>query len=42
MMYTKFPIANGSGRKPADYNGVFSIRPSTGIIDTDGVVGHFP
>ncbi|TAQ88994.1 hypothetical protein B7494_g2658 [Chlorociboria aeruginascens] len=33
---------NGSGCKPADYNGCFSIRPSTGIMDTSGVVGHFP
>ncbi|OAA70229.1 amidase [Cordyceps fumosorosea ARSEF 2679] len=33
---------NGSGRKPASYNGCFSIRPSTGIINTDGVVGYFP
>ncbi|KAJ5093003.1 amidase [Penicillium angulare] len=33
---------NGSGRKPAQYNGCFSIRPSTGIMNTDGVVGHFP
>lgn len=36
------PIANGSGRKPAQYNGCFSIRPSTGVMDTDGVVGQFP
>ncbi|KAM7188406.1 amidase [Rhypophila sp. PSN 637] len=27
---------NGSGRKPASYNGCFSIRPSTGITDNDG------
>ncbi|KAI1411459.1 amidase [Hypoxylon sp. FL1857] len=33
---------NGSGRKPASYNGCFSIRPSTGIMDTSGVVGQFP
>ncbi|KAJ6178047.1 amidase [Penicillium mononematosum] len=33
---------NGSGRKPAQYNGCFSIRPSTGIMDTDGVSGQFP
>lgn len=33
---------NGSGRKPASYNGCFSIRPSTGIMNTDGVVGYFP
>ncbi|KAJ2980269.1 hypothetical protein NQ176_g2746 [Zarea fungicola] len=33
---------NGSGRKPASYNGCFSIRPSTGIMKTDGVVGYFP
>ncbi|PVH72140.1 amidase [Cadophora sp. DSE1049] len=33
---------NGSNRKPASYNGTFSIRPSTGILDTDGVVGVFP
>ncbi|EEQ86219.2 amidase [Blastomyces dermatitidis ER-3] len=33
---------NGSGRKPAQYNGCFSIRPSTGIMNTDGVVGQFP
>jgi hypothetical protein len=34
--------ANGSGRKPAHYNGCFSIRPSTGIMNTDGVIGQFP
>lgn len=34
--------ANGSGRKPASYNGCFSIRPSTGIMNTDGVIGQFP
>ncbi|KAM7205138.1 amidase [Naviculisporaceae sp. PSN 640] len=33
---------NGSGRKPASYNGCFSIRPSTGITDNEGVVGYFP
>lgn len=33
--------ANGSGRKPAAYNGCFSIRPSTGIMNTEGVVGYF-
>ncbi|KAJ5728212.1 amidase [Penicillium malachiteum] len=33
---------NGSGRKPAQYNGCFSIRPSTGIMNTEGVVGNFP
>ncbi|KAF2240746.1 amidase [Trematosphaeria pertusa] len=33
---------NGSGRKPASYNGCFSIRPSTGIMDRQGVVGYFP
>ncbi|KAF2653457.1 amidase [Lophiostoma macrostomum CBS 122681] len=33
---------NGSGRKPASYNGCFSIRPSTGIMDTNGVVAFFP
>ncbi|CAK7229734.1 hypothetical protein SCUCBS95973_007328 [Sporothrix curviconia] len=33
---------NGSGRKPASYNGCFSIRPSTGVLDTTGVVGFFP
>lgn len=33
---------NGSGRKPASYNGCFSIRPSTGIMNNDGVVGYFP
>ncbi|KAL1879269.1 hypothetical protein Daus18300_001848 [Diaporthe australafricana] len=34
--------ANGSGRKPASNNGCYSIRPSTGIMDTEGVVGQFP
>ena len=34
--------ANGSGRKPASYNGCSAIRPSTGIVNTDGVVGQFP
>ncbi|KFA55966.1 hypothetical protein S40293_04009 [Stachybotrys chartarum IBT 40293] len=33
--------ADGSGRKPAHYNGGFSIRPTTGILDTTGVVGQF-
>ncbi|KAH6630486.1 amidase [Chaetomium sp. MPI-SDFR-AT-0129] len=33
---------NGSGRKPAHYNGCFSIRPSTGIMNTAGVIGQFP
>lgn len=33
--------ANGSGRKPASYNGCFSVRPSTGIMNTDGVIGQF-
>ncbi|PSN64375.1 hypothetical protein BS50DRAFT_590198 [Corynespora cassiicola Philippines] len=33
---------NGSGRKPASYNGCFSIRPSTGILSTKRVVGYFP
>ncbi|KAK8139285.1 amidase signature enzyme [Apiospora sp. TS-2023a] len=33
---------NGSGRKPAQYNGCFSVRPSTGILDTSGVIGQFP
>ncbi|OQD66177.1 hypothetical protein PENPOL_c005G02364 [Penicillium polonicum] len=33
---------NGSGRKPASYNGCFSIRPSTGIMNNEGVVGYFP
>lgn len=32
--------ANGSGRKPAHYNGCFSIRPSTGIMNTDGPSGN--
>ncbi|KAI4633339.1 uncharacterized protein J4E92_008496 [Alternaria infectoria] len=32
---------NGSGRKPASYNGCFSIRPSTGILSTNGVIGQF-
>ncbi|KAI1058905.1 hypothetical protein LB507_004038 [Fusarium sp. FIESC RH6] len=32
---------NGSGRKPAHYNGCFSIRPTTGITDTAGVIGQF-
>lgn len=37
-----FISANGSGRKPAHYNGCFSIRPSTGILNTEGVIGQFP
>lgn len=41
MRANKAP-ANGSGRKPASYNGCYSIRPSTGIMDTEGVVGQFP
>lgn len=34
--------ANGSCRKPASYNGCFTIRPSTGILDAKGVVAFFP
>lgn len=41
-MLTDEVQANGSGRKPASYNGCYSIRPSTGIMDTKGVVGQFP
>lgn len=37
-----FISANGSGRKPAHYNRCFSIRPSTGILNTEGVIGQFP
>ncbi|KAI1819342.1 amidase [Xylaria intraflava] len=33
---------NGSVRKPAHYNGCHTIRPSTGIMNTEGVVGFFP
>ncbi|XXG98978.1 hypothetical protein Hte_005311, partial [Hypoxylon texense] len=33
---------NGSVRKPAHYNGCHTIRPTTGIMNTDGVVGFFP
>ncbi|OAR02180.1 hypothetical protein LLEC1_06508, partial [Akanthomyces lecanii] len=33
---------NGSGRKPASYNGCFSIRPTTGVVDTDGVAAIYP
>ncbi|KAL2070236.1 hypothetical protein VTL71DRAFT_13262 [Oculimacula yallundae] len=33
---------NGSSRKPASYNGCFQIRPSTGILNGNGVVGMFP
>ncbi|KAF4764335.1 hypothetical protein HAV15_000346 [Penicillium sp. str.  len=32
---------NGSGRKPASFNGCFSIRPSTGITNNEGVVAYF-
>jgi hypothetical protein len=39
---TNLQPANGSGRKPASYNGCFGIRPSTGIMNTDGVIGKFP
>ena len=35
-------LANGSGRKPASNNGCFSIRPSTGVLNTKGVVGYIP
>lgn len=38
---TDLKSANGSGRLPAHYNGCFSIRPSTGIMSTDGVIGQF-
>jgi len=34
MTSTDSVSANGSGRKPAHYNGCFSIRPSTGIMNT--------
>ncbi|KAK3939013.1 amidase signature domain-containing protein [Diplogelasinospora grovesii] len=33
---------NGGGRKPAHYNGCFSVRPSRGVLNTSGVVRHFP
>ncbi|KAI5919671.1 amidase signature domain-containing protein [Camillea tinctor] len=33
---------NGSVRKPAHYNGCHTIRPTTGIMNTDGVVGFSP
>ncbi|KAI0110841.1 amidase [Nemania sp. FL0031] len=33
---------NGSVRKPAHYNGCHTIRPTTDIMNTDGVVGFFP
>ncbi|KAI1130119.1 amidase [Nemania abortiva] len=33
---------NGSVRKPAHYNGCHTIRPTTGIMNTEGVVGFFP
>ncbi|CAG9945990.1 unnamed protein product [Clonostachys rosea f. rosea IK726] len=33
---------NGSVRKPAHYNGCHTIRPTTGIMNTEGVVGQFP
>ncbi|KAJ5697591.1 amidase, partial [Penicillium malachiteum] len=33
---------NWSGHKPASYNGCFSIRPSTGITNNEGIVGYFP
>ncbi|KAI0189043.1 amidase [Astrocystis sublimbata] len=33
---------NGSVRKPAHYNGCFSVRPSMDIMNTDGVLGQFP
>jgi len=39
---TDLTLANGSGRKPASYNGCFSIRPSTGALNTEGVVRYFP
>lgn len=39
---TDLILANGSGRKPAHYNGCFSIRPSTGIMNTEEVIGQFP
>jgi Asp-tRNA(Asn)/Glu-tRNA(Gln) amidotransferase A subunit family amidase len=35
-------LANGSVRKPAHYNGCHTIRPTTGIMNTEGVVGQFP
>ena len=40
--FTDLILANSSGRKPASYNGCFSIRPSAGIMNTEGVVGQFP
>ncbi|KAI0485871.1 amidase [Xylaria cf. heliscus] len=33
---------NGSVRKPAHYNGCHTIRPTHGIMNTEGVVGFFP
>ncbi|KAK3314287.1 amidase signature domain-containing protein [Apodospora peruviana] len=42
LIFTFGSDTNGSGRKPASYNGCFSIRPSTGLTDNEGVVGFFP
>ncbi|KAI0914202.1 hypothetical protein F4823DRAFT_573608 [Ustulina deusta] len=33
---------NGSLRKPAHYNGCFTICPSTGIMNTGVVIGQLP
>ncbi|KAI0166570.1 amidase [Xylariaceae sp. FL1272] len=33
---------NGDITKPAQQNGCFGIRPTTGTIKSTGVVGHFP
>ncbi|KAG9251982.1 amidase [Emericellopsis atlantica] len=33
---------NGSVRKPAHYNGCHTIRPTTGIMNNEGVVGQLP
>jgi hypothetical protein len=41
MTSADFISASGSGREPAHYNGCFSIRPSIGIMNTEGVICQF-
>lgn len=33
--------ATGSGRKPAHFNGCFSLRPTHGLLSSEGLVTAF-
>lgn len=38
----KLRLANGSCRKPAYWNGCYAVRPTHGVISTDGVASFCP